>query len=148
MDRAITESLSNLFLNLRSEFFSINYSIHLLLISLNIESVAADILKVNQIIHVSGYLCENLVRLIIAADSDTVAFASMGLLVEDLNWGLVHIDRLLFSECMTRDVLKILAKVTAISDLLKFTVTRSDHTRKRVIESIMELTLTENVLSA
>lgn len=120
----------------------------MLLIGLNLEGVAADILKVNQIIHIGGDLCENLVRLIIPANSDTVAFATVGLLVEQLNRGLVHIDGLLFSESMTRDIFKILAKVTATSDLLEFTVTRSDDTRKRVIEGILELSLTENVLSA
>ena len=148
LDVSITESLSNLLLNLRSELFCGNNGIHLLLIGLNLEGVAADILKVNQIIHVSGDLCENLVRLIIPAYSDAMAFATMGLLVEHLNRGLVHIDRLLFREYMTRDILKILAKVTATCNLLKFTVTRSDHTRKRVIEGILELSLTENVLSA
>jgi hypothetical protein len=148
LDRTITESLSNLLLDLRSELFCVNNGIHLLLVGLNLEGVAADILEVNQIIHVSGDFCENLVRLIITAYSDAVAFAAMGSLVKNLNWSLVHIDRLLFSECMARDILKILAKVTGTSNLLKFSVTRSDHTGKRVIEGILELTLTENVLSA
>lgn len=69
-----------------------------------------------------------------------MSLAPDGFLIEDLNRLLIHVDGLLLNEAMSRDVLEILAEVSAALEFLVL-VTGPDHTRERVVESILEVTM-------
>lgn len=81
-----------------------------------------------------------MVRLIVAPDGDAMSLAPDGFLIENLNRLLIHVDGLLLNEAMSRDVLEILAEVSAAWEFLVL-ITGPDHARERVVESILEVTL-------
>jgi hypothetical protein len=53
LDGAITESLLDILLDLGSELLGVDGSVHELLVSLDLEGVAAKILKVHKVVYVS-----------------------------------------------------------------------------------------------
>jgi hypothetical protein len=53
LDGAIAECLLDILLNLGSELLGVNGSVHELLVSLDLEGVAAKILKVHKVVYVS-----------------------------------------------------------------------------------------------
>ena len=73
LDGPIAECFLDIFLDLGSELLSIDGSVHELLVSLDLEGVAANVLKVNEVVHVSRNFGENLVRLLISANGDAVS---------------------------------------------------------------------------
>lgn len=88
-----------------------------------------------------------MVRLVvITTNGDAVILSRRNLANRD--WGLGDVDRFLLWEHMAGDVLEVLTEVSGARHRLEFTITRPDHAWQRVIESILELALPENVLSA
>lgn len=53
LDRTIAECLLDIFLNLGSELLGVDCSVHELLVSLDLEGVAAKVLKVDKVVYVS-----------------------------------------------------------------------------------------------
>lgn len=101
LDRAIAECFLDIFLDLGSELLCVDGSVHELLVSLDLEGIAAKVLKVHKVVHVSGNFGKNLVRLVISTNGDAVSLTSDRFLIEDLNGLLIHIDRLLFNIAMS-----------------------------------------------
>ena len=101
LDRTIAECFLDIFLDLGSKLLSVNGSVHELLVGLDLKGIAAKVLKVHKVVHVSGNFGENLVRLVISTNGDAVSLASDGFLIEDLNGLQIHIDRLLFNKAMS-----------------------------------------------
>ena len=101
LDGPIAECFLDIFLDLGSELLSVDGSVHELLVSLDLEGVAAKVLEVHEVVYVSRNFGENLVRFLISSNGDAVSPAPDGFLIEDLNRLLIEIDGFLFTKAMS-----------------------------------------------